>query len=155
VTLTAVLFGKSLAVWSISIDIAGVIYGTTFAFWAISAGFLIPRIHIPNFMIWAYWSSLLRYNLEGITINEFVGYDATGVALHCANNEFINITIPLSNGNTGIQQFCPFTNGLSFIKSFGMYQVLWWPDTGVIYASLTLLLILQTIGLRFINYQKR
>jgi len=136
-------------------DIAGVIFGTTFAFWAMSAGFLISRINFPNFMIWAYWISLLRYNLEGIVVNEFVGYDSTGVTLHCANNEYINVPVSLGNGSSAVKQFCPYTNGLSFIHSFGMYQAMWWPDAGVIYGSLTLLLILQTLGLRFVNYQRR
>jgi len=133
------------------IDIAGVIFGTTFAFWAMSAGFLISRINFPNFMIWAYWISLLRYNLG----TELTRYDSTGVTLHCANNEYINVPVSLGNGSSAVKQFCPYTNGLSFIHSFGMYQAMWWPDAGVIYGSLTLLLILQTLGLRFVNYQRR
>jgi len=145
-----VSFAVFLGVWVPTSDIAGIIYGTLFGLFAMSAGFLLPRTSIPDYYIWLYHISFLRYALEPLVINEM-----NPTLFNCNSTRgLVNVTIT-SNNNTFIRATCPITNGLQIINTFGMHEDLKWIDVGVLYGYYVLFLVLSLIGLRFINHQKR
>jgi len=145
-----VSFAVFLGVWVPTSEIAGIIYGALFGLFAMSAGFLLPRTQIPDYYIWLYHISFLRYALEPLVINEM-----NPTAFNCTSNRgLVNVSITIAN-NTFFRETCPVTEGIQLIDRLGMREDLKWIDVGVLFGYYFLFLVLSLIGLRFINHQKR
>jgi len=147
-----VSFAVFLGVWIPSSDIAGIIYGTLFGFFAMSAGFLLPRTEIPDYYIWIYHISFLRYALEPLVINEM---NPTLFYCNNATSSVVHVNVTSGNVTLGIREACPFNSGKEILELFGMREDLKWIDVGVLYGYYLFFLVLTLIGLRFINHQKR
>jgi len=147
-----VSFAVFLGVWVPSSDIAGIIYGTLFGLFAMSAGFLLPKPQIPDYYIWLYHISFLRYALEPLVLNEM-----NPTTFYCNNktDSVVPVNVTVGNITLGIRDACPITTGYEIIQHFGMNEYAKWIDVGVLFGYYLFFLVLSLIGLRFINHQKR
>ena len=110
------------------------------------AGFFIPFNEIPNYWIWAYYISFVRYPLEGLTVNEL-----TDQAFNCGPDGTDGaVPVPV-DGN--VQFYCPITNGNQVIESYSMDSDHQWPWMAVTYGftfafvALTLVALVKIIHL--------
>eukprot|EP00127_Corallochytrium_limacisporum_P006559 Clim_evm31s230 gene=Clim_evmTU31s230 len=134
--------------------------GSTILLFALFAGFLIPRLSIPDWLIWLYWSSPLRYSFTGLLLNEF-----SGLGLGCDESELVPPASAVADlgGNVNTDpalQACPIPgngDGLEFIRErFDVVEEagLRWLYLFVLLAYATIFALISTVllgKLRFGN----
>ncbi len=127
-------------------------YGLTaiiFTLFVVFSGFLITRDNIPGWWIWLHYMDILMYPFESLLINEF-----SGLALSCEGIEFVGVPITSVPGSP-VLPFCPFTTGPQFLASFGLDTKWFARDPLVLLGWWILLLVLNTLLIKFVVHQKR
>ncbi|GAM29228.1 hypothetical protein SAMD00019534_124040 [Acytostelium subglobosum LB1] len=112
------------------------------------SGFILPKPNIPNWWIWMYYLSPLKYVLDAIASNEMYGR-----SFHCAPNELI----PPTNmtGWEGALRICPMNSGSDFLKVFGFENNFYWRwiDIAILVGFSAFFFALFYIGLRFVKFE--
>ena len=104
------------------------------------AGFFIPKDEIPNWWIWGYYMSFVRYPLEGMTVNELGGQ-----SFNCGPDGTEG-AIPVPVGDN-TQYYCPITNGDQMIESLSMDADHKWPYLGLTYGLIGAFVVLTWLAL--------
>ncbi len=85
-----------LAIISFNPGLASLLGGVTITLSNMLAGFFIPKSQIPVWWIWGYYTSFVRYPLEGMSVNELAD-----LPLECVDNEG---AIPVLVGDPALKQ---------------------------------------------------
>ena len=110
--LTAISAGQMIGVVSPNLTLANALLGIVLSTFSLLSGFVLTKNQIPDWWIWGYYVNFLTYPLEAA-----VGNELSGLNLHCASNEYVNVYI---NGTSLYKGYCPFTTGEQMLSSFDL-----------------------------------
>jgi ATP-binding cassette, subfamily G (WHITE), member 2, PDR len=134
------------AVISPSAEIANAIAALIISLFTLSAGFLLTKNLIPDYWIWLYYLSFVRYPLEALTVNE-----VDGQHYKCADNELVWVDV----SPTEVKSFCPVEKGKFIVDFFDMDSSMANIDLVVVYVYWIGLILATWFCLQFVKNIKR
>eukprot|EP01135_Chromosphaera_perkinsii_P002064 Nk52_evm25s216 gene=Nk52_evmTU25s216 len=110
------------------------------------SGFVIKKDDIPDYWIWVYYISYLRYLVQNFSVKVFQGQ-----TFYCDPDEYIPVAITDSNGNfTGqYKGYCQITSGEQMMEMMGVNASDFWPFIGY-----SLIFLVGFIGLALLAVKK-
>eukprot|EP01133_Synstelium_polycarpum_P008985 gene8985-10539_t len=112
------------------------------------SGFMLPEPQIPNWWIWMYYLSPLKYVLDGIGSNEM-----HGLKFRCTDDELVPpMSIPF-NGT----RVCPMTTGDDFLHTFGMSENYYfrWVDLAITIGFALFFFALFFYGVKYVKHETK
>ena len=79
-----------------NVQSAAVLSTTFYSLWFLTAGFVMPRPHIPGWMIWLYWINPVSYTIYGLVGTQLGGISSCLPAA---------VILPASPAETGLRAF--------------------------------------------------
>lgn len=139
-------FGQAIAAFSPNELLASLLVPTFFLFVVSFCGVVVPPAQLPYFWrVWMYWLTPFHYLLEA-----FLGAAIHDQPLICTEAEFASFTPPpnqscgeylqpsiqraggyVQTSAEGLCQFCQYSNGDEFGRSFSVFYDNIWRDVGI------------------------
>ena len=128
-----------IALVAINAPLATIMAGIFITLANMLAGFFIPKSEIPVWWIWGYYTSFVRYPLEGLATNEL-----SGLTFNCDDGGAIPIPM---NSTDEVQWYCPIQSGDVFLDQLHMDPDHKWPYLAVTYGLIFVLTLLCWLAL--------
>ena len=111
-------------------------------------GFGLTPDDIPNYWIWAYWTSFMKYGVEGLSMNEFENNWYGG----CNKTAVTDIFNYACEFNTDVNGFEYSGSAFNSDKSIELNK---WYSLVIIFFYSVFLHILSYIGIRYVNFDNK
>ncbi|PHH58916.1 hypothetical protein CDD81_4153 [Ophiocordyceps australis] len=161
-----VSFGQAIAAFAPNELLASLLVPLFFLFVVSFCGVVVPPMQLPTFWRrWMYWLSPFHYLLEG-----FLGAAVHDKPVRCKQNEFARFRPPpglscdeyvqpytvqaggyVQTGQDGLCEYCQFTSGDEYGRSFSVYYSHIWRDFGIFigFIAFNYAIIYLATGLKF------
>ncbi|EFA85150.1 ABC transporter G family protein [Heterostelium album PN500] len=123
----------------------------------IFSGYILPGVNIPNWWIWMYYLSPLKYVLDALASNEMYGRSFT-----CTPNEVIPpashplASLPYPQGFAN-HSICPMQSGSDFLNEFGFNNNFYWRwiDIAIVIGFAIALFTAFYIGITYVKFETK
>jgi len=166
-------FGQLLACVIPTAAAANILGSLIHTIWTIYCGFIIVYEAIPEYYIFLYWLSPIKYSLEALVVSQFYcdgcaetkdGVESAWYSLECADGHCLKlspcessctITTMTATTSEGIPYEVPIFASDYATYKFGMERTSMWRNIFVIGIFCAGFRGLTTLALAYINHQKR
>eukprot|EP00013_Stygamoeba_regulata_P024380 CAMPEP_0177644642 /NCGR_PEP_ID=MMETSP0447-20121125/8799_1 /TAXON_ID=0 /ORGANISM="Stygamoeba regulata, Strain BSH-02190019" /LENGTH=1447 /DNA_ID=CAMNT_0019147021 /DNA_START=201 /DNA_END=4544 /DNA_ORIENTATION=+ len=147
------------AALSPSAEIANAVSAMIVTLFSLAAGFLLTKNNIPDYWIWLYYISFVRYPLESLTINQVLPqtYTCGNITTGDYSGVLVKVTTTIDGHDVfeGMKGYCPINSGQDILNIFDMNADNLWLDFGVVFAYWAILIVATWAALQFVKNVKR
>ena len=140
---------QSIAIFSPNEPLASLIGGAVITLLNTLTGFLVIKDQIPDYWIWGYYGSVIRYPIEGLSVSQL-----SDNTYFCENNEGA-VAVPMMSNMSQVQYYCPITSGEQLIDIYSMDTDHQYWFLGATYGIYLVLFAMCWWGLGHLSYLNR